>query len=118
MDFQLEAPFAPSGDQPEAIEALVKGVKEGMDTQVLLGATGTGKTFTIAQATDQVEETRPVFRAGYEDFLFLRDALKHEDVNILSMGMTHDYWIAVEEGANEIRVGSALFGARDYTLKF
>ena len=39
MDFQLEAPFAPSGDQPEAIEALVKGVKEGMDTQVLLGAT-------------------------------------------------------------------------------
>ena len=59
-----------------------------------------------------------VFRAGYEDFLFLRDALKHKDVNILSMGMTHDYWIAVEEGANEIRVGSALFGARDYTLKF
>ena len=37
----------------------------------------------IAQATDQVEETRPVFRAGYEDFLFLRDALKHKDVNIL-----------------------------------
>ena len=72
----------------------------------------------IAQATDQVEETRPVFRAGYEDFLFLRDALKHEDVNILSMGMTHDYWIAVEEGANEIRLRSALFGARDYTLKF
>ena len=43
MDFQLEAPFAPSGDQPEAIEALVKGVKEGMDTQVLLGATGDPK---------------------------------------------------------------------------
>lgn len=37
MDFQLEAPFAPSGDQPEAIEALAKGVKEGMDTQVLWG---------------------------------------------------------------------------------
>ena len=48
MDFQLEAPFAPSGDQPEAIEALAKGVKEGMDTQVLLGATGTGKTFTLS----------------------------------------------------------------------
>ena len=55
MDFQMEAPFAPSGDQPEAIEALVKGVKEGMDTQVLLGATGTGKTFTIAQMIQKVQ---------------------------------------------------------------
>ena len=55
MDFQLEAPFAPSGDQPEAIEALVKGVKEGLDTQVLLGATGTGKTFTIAQMIQKVQ---------------------------------------------------------------
>ena len=55
MDFQLEAPFAPSADQPEAIEALVKGVKEGMDTQVLLGATGTGKTFTIAQMIQKVQ---------------------------------------------------------------
>lgn len=55
MDFQLEAPFAPSGDQPEAVEALVKGVKEGMDTQVLLGATGTGKTFTIAQMIQKVQ---------------------------------------------------------------
>lgn len=55
MDFQLEAPFAPSGDQPEAIEALAKGVKEGMDTQVLLGATGTGKTFTIVQMIQKVQ---------------------------------------------------------------
>lgn len=55
MDFQLEAPFAPSGDQPEAIEALAKGVKEGMDTQALLGATGTGKTFTIAQMIQKVQ---------------------------------------------------------------
>lgn len=55
MDFQLEAPFAPSGDQPVAIEALAKGVEEGMDTQVLLGATGTGKTFTIAQMIQKVQ---------------------------------------------------------------
>ncbi len=72
----------------------------------------------IAQATDNVEETRPVFAAGYQDFLRLRETLSNGTVNILSMGMTHDYWIAVEEGANEIRVGSALFGARDYSLKF
>ena len=72
----------------------------------------------IAQATDNVEETRPVFAAGYRDFVFLKDALGTDTCDILSMGMTHDYWIAVEEGANEVRVGSALFGARDYSLKF
>ena len=67
MDFQLEAPFAPSGDQPEAIEALVKGVKEGMDTQVLLGATGTGKTFTIAQMIQKVQ--RPTLVIAYNKTL-------------------------------------------------
>ncbi|MCD2435472.1 YggS family pyridoxal phosphate-dependent enzyme [Acidaminococcus sp. NSJ-142] len=72
----------------------------------------------IAQATDQVEETRPVFAAGYQDFLYLKNQLQSPACDTLSMGMTHDYWVAIEEGANEIRVGSALFGARDYSLKF
>lgn len=72
----------------------------------------------IAQATDNVEETRPVFAAGYKDFLALKKAVNTETCNILSMGMTHDYWIAVEEGTNEVRVGTALFGARDYSQKF
>ncbi|MCH3950292.1 MAG: excinuclease ABC subunit UvrB [Acidaminococcus sp.] len=56
MEFQLEAPFQPSGDQPEAIEALTDGVKKGMRTQVLLGATGTGKTYTIAQVIQKVQK--------------------------------------------------------------
>ena len=72
----------------------------------------------IAQATDNLEETRPVFAAGYQDFLLLRKTVEETNCNILSMGMTHDYWIAVEEGANEVRVGTALFGARDYSQKF
>ena len=46
--FKLHAPFAPSGDQPEAIEALTTGLKNGIDEQVLLGVTGSGKTFTMA----------------------------------------------------------------------
>ena len=46
--FKLQAPYAPSGDQPQAIEKLVDGIKKGEKNQVLLGATGTGKTFTIA----------------------------------------------------------------------
>ena len=49
MDFNIKAPFEPAGDQPQAIEELVDGVNKGLHTQVLLGATGTGKTYTIAQ---------------------------------------------------------------------
>ena len=45
MDFKLQAPFIPTGDQPEAISQLVQGIRDGQDHQVLLGATGTGKTF-------------------------------------------------------------------------
>ncbi|MEB3255429.1 MAG: excinuclease ABC subunit UvrB [Synechococcaceae cyanobacterium] len=48
MPFQLQAPYSPSGDQPAAIEALVRGVDAGQRYQTLLGATGTGKTFSIA----------------------------------------------------------------------
>ena len=46
--FQLQAPYVPRGDQPEAIKALSAGVDAGERYQTLLGATGTGKTFTIA----------------------------------------------------------------------
>lgn len=56
MPFEIHAPFAPAGDQPEAIDALARGVEEGMHTQVLLGATGTGKTYTIAQVIQKVQK--------------------------------------------------------------
>lgn len=46
--FELVSKFTPSGDQPLAINKLVSGIKNGEKSQVLLGATGTGKTFTIA----------------------------------------------------------------------
>jgi excinuclease ABC subunit B len=48
MDFQLKAPFQPTGDQPEAIRKLIHGIQNSHRHQVLLGATGTGKTFTMA----------------------------------------------------------------------
>lgn len=47
-DFKLQQPFPPAGDQPQAIESLTKGFQEGRAAQVLLGATGTGKTYTMA----------------------------------------------------------------------
>src|SRR5574344_2052998 len=56
MEFKLQAPFQPAGDQPQAIEKLVQGIKQGMHSQVLLGATGTGKTYTIAQVINKVRK--------------------------------------------------------------
>ena len=56
MKFTIHAPFTPAGDQPEAIDKLAKGVENGLHTQVLLGATGTGKTYTIAQVIQKVQK--------------------------------------------------------------
>jgi len=56
MDFKLSAPFIPMGDQPEAIRGLVEGVRAGKKNQVLLGATGTGKTFTIASVIQELQK--------------------------------------------------------------
>ena len=54
MDFKLTSEFQPTGDQPEAIKQLVEGLKRGDPSQVLLGVTGSGKTFTIANAIAQL----------------------------------------------------------------
>jgi len=54
MKFKLESPFTPTGDQPKAIEKLVSGVEHGDRTQVLLGVTGSGKTFTMANVIKEL----------------------------------------------------------------
>ena len=56
MEFNIKAPFEPAGDQPEAIEKLISGIENGARTQVLIGATGTGKTYTIAQVINKVRK--------------------------------------------------------------
>ena len=55
MDFEITSPFKPTGDQPEAIKALVEGLHKGVSYQTLLGVTGSGKTFTIANVIEQVK---------------------------------------------------------------
>ncbi len=54
--FKVKAPFIATGDQPKAIESLVQGLDHGQISQVLLGATGTGKTFTIAKTIERVQK--------------------------------------------------------------
>lgn len=58
MDFQIVSDFVPSGDQPEAINQLVEGINEGRKYHTLLGVTGSGKTFTIANVVERIQ--RPV----------------------------------------------------------
>ena len=54
--FNLVSKYTPSGDQPNAIKSLVDGINNGVKDQVLLGATGTGKTFTIANVIKEVNK--------------------------------------------------------------
>ena len=53
--FKLESPYTPKGDQPTAIKELVNGLHEGSEAQTLLGVTGSGKTFTIANVIEQTQ---------------------------------------------------------------
>ena len=69
----------------------------------------------IAPLCENIEDTRPVFKEGYRCFCQLQ--AQRPSIELLSMGMTHDFTVAVEEGANIVRVGTALFGKRDYTKK-
>ena len=56
IPFQVVAPFEPMGDQPQAIEYLSKGIEEGKKFQTLLGVTGSGKTFTMANIIEKVQK--------------------------------------------------------------
>lgn len=55
-EFKLHAPYKPTGDQPQAIKALVDGFQEGNQFQTLLGVTGSGKTFTMANVIQQLNK--------------------------------------------------------------
>jgi excinuclease ABC subunit B len=55
-EFKLESPFTPKGDQPQAIEQLVSGINDGIRAQTLLGVTGSGKTFTVANVIQQTQK--------------------------------------------------------------
>ena len=71
---------------------------------------------TSAPFVDDPEENRCYFRKLHELFIDIRDKnIDNVDMDILSMGMTNDYEIAIEEGATMIRVGTAIFGARNYS---
>ena len=57
MKFKIESDYRPTGDQPEAIQQLVDGIKQGLPFQTLLGVTGSGKTFTIANVIEKIQRS-------------------------------------------------------------
>ena len=72
---------------------------------------------TIAPFVDDPEENRPVFRRMKQLLLDKKKKkIDNVDMNVLSMGMTNDFEVAIEEGATMVRVGTAIFGARDYSI--
>jgi len=95
-----------SGVLPEDLEALVKSVDDAKNLR-LRGL------MMIAPNFSDVEECRPLFRQMRNLFDEMKTARQNFD--FLSMGMTHDYKIAVQEGANLVRIGTAIFGERLYS---
>ena len=71
---------------------------------------------TIPPICDQSDQVRKYFDKMYKLFIEMRDKKLYNNIEILSMGMSDDYDIAVECGANMVRIGTALFGARNYNL--
>ena len=85
--FKLYNPFQPAGDQPSAISALVDGLNKGMKKQTLLGATGTGKTFTMANVIAQ--HNKPTLVIAHNKTL---DAhLSQECRQLLPDAAVHDF---------------------------
>jgi pyridoxal phosphate enzyme (YggS family) len=68
----------------------------------------------MAQNTENLEEVRPVFRIAHALYEDMKKKFSEGQICYLSMGMTHDFEIAIEEGANMVRVGTAIFGPRNY----
>ena len=90
-EFKLKAPYKPTGDQPQAIAELVKGFKEGNQCQTLLGVTGSGKTFTMANVIQQLQKPTLVIAHNktlaaqlYGEF---KEMFPDNAVNILSPSM-------------------------------
>ena len=72
---------------------------------------------TIAPFVDDPEKNRPVFADLHKLYVDIKEKnIDNGTVSILSMGMTNDYEVAIEEGATMVRIGTGIFGARDYSI--
>ena len=92
-DFELISEYAPAGDQPKAIESLVRGLKEDKKDQVLLGVTGSGKTFTMANVIAQMN--RPTLVLSHNKTLAAQLASEFKDPDTTAHKIRHHNQVVV-----------------------
>jgi len=134
MSFQLTSPFKPTGDQPNAISQLVSGIQDGDDSLTLLGVTGSGKTFTVANVIEQVQKPTLIvshnktlvaqlygeFKSFFPDnaveyFVSYYDYYQPE-AYVVSSGMYIEKDLSINEEVEKLRLrttSSLLSGRRD-----
>ena len=112
QDILVQVNLAKEASKSGIYEEDLRGLLDAIETMPNLRLRG---LMCIAPNYDQVENCRPLFRKMHEIYQRVKE-IPYSTANIkyLSMGMTHDYRIAVEEGANIVRVGTAIFGPRQY----
>lgn len=107
LEFNISGEETKHGLKPEEFEEAVQLAKE-LPNICVRGL--------MCMAPEEGEDViRPVFKKGHEMWEKLKECFPKGQISILSMGMSGDFEIAIEEGSNMVRVGTAIFGARDYT---
>ncbi len=106
--FKLVSQYKPMGDQPEAIDSLVSGIENGLDEQVLLGVTGSGKTFTMANVIARIKENAVEYFVSYYDYYQPEAYIPHTDTFIEKDSSINDEIERLRHSAT-----SSLFERRD-----
>ncbi len=107
LECNISGEESKTGTSQEDFPSLVEAAK-GLSHVRVLGL------MCMAPNYEDVEMTRPVFRRAHAMWEAMKKEFPEGQISILSMGMTHDFEIAIEEGATMVRVGTAIFGARQY----
>ena len=97
-----------TGASVQQTEEIYKYCLENCQNMLICGI------MTIAPFFDDKDQVRPYFKLAYKVYSDIKQKIKNENFKILSMGMSDDFEIAIEEGSNMVRVGSAIFGERNY----
>lgn len=107
LEFNISGEESKHGIPPEKMEETIRRVKELPHIRVK-------GLMCMAPNYEDVEKTRPVFRKAHAMWDEMKKKFPEGQISFLSVGMTHDFEIAIEEGANMVRIGTAIFGERQY----
>ncbi len=107
LEFNISGEESKHGLRPEEMADVIAAVKELPHIEVK-------GLMCMAPHYDDPELTRPIFKKAHAMWEDLKKSFPEGEISILSMGMTNDFEIAIEEGANMVRIGTAIFGEREY----